>query len=285
MAGGRISSLVMAGRERLLVEPAVGADPATGWGCFLMAPFVGRVNQGLIDWGGRKTRLRLNGERHSVNGSVFDSEWEVVGRTGASIAISCKLDPNKWPFRGTVTQRVSLARGLMRLEAEIQATDPMPAALGWMPWFRHPGAHLNVGLQSEAVLDLTPDLIPTGEIVPVDRRTDLRSGPSLAGHRLEDVYVGVKSPIVIAWPDIEFKMTLTKALGTVAVYTHPQAICVQPMSAWPDAIRLSGAGVKDTGLVTLVPGQKLKAAISCAWTARHAPPVLGPLARRARSGT
>jgi aldose 1-epimerase len=281
-SGGRLSSLVMARRERLLVAPAVGADPVTGWGCLLMAPFVGRIYQGMVDWGGRKTRLRLNGDRHSINGAVFDDEWEVDQRTGASVAISCRLDPNKWPFRGIVRQRVAMARGLMRLEAEIEAIDQMPAALGWLPWFRHPGSHVCLSIQSEDVLELTPDLIPTGELAPVDRRTDLRTGPSLVGHHLDDVYVAVKSPVVISWPDIDFTMSMARSVGTVAVFTHPQAICVQPMTAWPDAIRLAGAGREDTGLALLAPGEKLKAAVSCAWTARHAPPVLGPLARRAR---
>ncbi len=212
-AGGRLASWVMAGRERLLEEPAAGMEPSLGWGCYLMAPFVGRVRRGSVDWAGRKVRLRLNGGRHSLQGAVFDSEWTVVSRTAASVSLSCPLDPNKWPFRGTVTQRIAIARGLMRLEAEIVADEPMPAALGWHPWFRNPGGHLCVGVRSDAVLALTPDLIPTGELIPVDRRTDLRAGPNLAGHHLDDVYAAVRSPVVITWPDIELTMSFARPIG------------------------------------------------------------------------
>jgi galactose mutarotase-like enzyme len=267
-AGGRLASLVLAGRERLLVEPAAGVDPAMGWGWYLMAPFVGRVYQGWVDWGGRKARLRLNDGRHSIHGAVFDSECTITSRSGASVTLSCSLDPNKWPFRGSVTQRIAIARGLMRLEAEIEAHEPMPAAIGWRPWFRNPGGHLRVKVQSDAVLQLTPDAVPTGELSPVDRRTDLRPGPNLAGHRLDDVYTAVRSPVVVTWPDIEFTMAFAKPIGYVLVRTHPQAVSVEPMTAWPDSIRLAGAGHEGTGLVSLAAGEKLTAVTSCSWKVR-----------------
>ncbi len=275
-AGGRLASWVMAGRERLLVEPAVGVAPALGWGCYVMAPFVGRVQRGLVDWGGRKVRLRLNGGRHSIQGAVFDSEWTVTSRTAASVSLSCPLDPNKWPFRGTVTQRIAIARGLMRFEAEIAADEPMPAAVGWHPWFRNPGGHLCVAVQSDTSLALKPDLIPTGELIPVDRRTDLRAGPSLAGHRLDDVYAAVRSPVVVTWPDIELTVSFARPVGVVAVRTHPQAVAVELATAWPDSIRLAGAGQDDTGLVTLLAGESLTATTSCSWKVR---PIVQPARR------
>jgi galactose mutarotase-like enzyme len=271
-AGGRIASLIMAGRERLLVTPAAGIEPSIGWGCYLMAPFVGRVQHGLVNWGGRKARLRLNAGRHTIDGSVFDSEWIVTQRTAASVTISCSLDTNKWPFRGTVTQRMAIARGLMRLEAEIVAGEPMPAALGWHPWFRNPGGHLCLAVNSDSVLHLAPDLIPTGKLMPVDQRTDLRPGPSLSGRRLDDVYAEVRAPVVVTWPDIELTMSFSKPVEAAVVRTHPQALCVGLTTAWPDAIRLAAAGCEGTGLVSLAAGEKLLAATSMSWVVRNSPP-------------
>jgi galactose mutarotase-like enzyme len=213
--------------------------------------------------------MRLNGGRHSMNGAVFDSEWAVTSRTAASVVLSCPLDTNKWPFRGTVTQRVAIARGLMRLEAEIEAEEPMPASLGWNPWFRNPGGHLRVEVQGDTVLALTPDLIPTGELAPVDHRNDLRSGSSLSGHRLDDIYPAARSPMVLTWPDIELRIAFARPIGAIAVRTHPQAVSVGLMTAWPDSIRLAGAGRDDTGLVSLAAGEKLTAAASFSWTVRH----------------
>jgi len=42
-AGGRICSLVLRGRERILSLPAQGIEPSIAWGCYLMAPFAGRL--------------------------------------------------------------------------------------------------------------------------------------------------------------------------------------------------------------------------------------------------
>jgi galactose mutarotase-like enzyme len=281
-AGGRLASWVMAGRERLLVGPAAGIAPPLGWGSYLMAPFVGRVRDGGLDWAGRKVRLRLNGGRHSIDGAVFDSEWTVTSRTAASVALSCPLDPNKWPFRGMVTQRIAIARGLMCLDAEIVAEEPMPAALGWHPWFRNPGGHLRVGLAAENVLALQPDLIPTGELTPVDRRTDLHAAPNLAGHRLDDVYASVRSPATIIWPDIELTVAFAKPVVAAVVRTHPQAVCVGLATAWPDSIRLVRAGRQGTGLVSLAAGETLAAGLSCSWVAR---PNAVPADRRFRPGS
>ena len=273
-AGGRLSSLFMAGRERLLVEPAVGIEPSLGWGCYLMAPFVGRIRQGRVDWGGRKVRLPLNGFRHAMQGAVYDCEWTVTQRTAASVTISCSLDPNRWPFRGTVTQRIAIARGLMRLEAEILADEPMPAAVGWIPWFRNPGGHLSLDVQSDAVLALKPDLIPTGELAPVDHRSDLRTGPNLGGHRLDDYYASVRSPVVVTWPDVVLKISFARPVGVVAVRTHPQAVSVGFATSWPDSMRLAAGGNGNTGLVTLGAGEKLAAVTSWSWSPRVPPPAV-----------
>jgi aldose 1-epimerase len=267
-AGGRLCSLVLAGRERLLVEPAAGAEPSTGWGCYVMAPFVGRVFEGTVHWGGRTATLPLNNGRHAIHGAVFDVPWEVAAQTPESVTLACAFDPARWPFRGSMTQRVAIARGQMTLEVEILAEEPMPAAIGWHPWLRSPGANLRVGVQSDSVLQLAPDLIPTGELEPVDARTDLRARPSLVGHRLDDVFVAVRSPIAVDWPDLELTLAFEHPVQSVVVYAHPQAVCVEPATAWPDSIRLAATGRNDTGLVSLAAGERLRASTSWSWVVR-----------------
>ena len=267
-AGGRLRSLVLAGRERLLVEPAAGLEPSIGWGCFLMAPFIGRVFEGTVRWGGRTAKLPLNSGRQAIHGAVFDVPWEVAAQTPQSVTLACAFDPARWPFRGSMTQRVAIVSGRLTLEAEILAQEPMPAAIGSHPWFRSDGADLRVGVQSNSVLRLAPDLIPTGELLPVDGRTDLHARPGLAGLRLDDVFVSVTSPVVVDWPDLELTLAFEQPVRAVVVYSHPQAVCVEPATAWPDSIRLAAAGRNDTGLVSLAAGERLRASTSWSWTAR-----------------
>ena len=264
-AGGRIRSLVMNGRERILREPAAGIEPCIGWGCYLMAPFVGRVKDGIVTWAGRTVQLRLNDGRHSIHGAALDAEWTVQDRTATSVTMTCRFDKSRWPFAGSMTQRIGVARGHMALEAEILADEPMPAAIGWHPWFRSTGGSLRVGVQSDVVLGLAPDLIPTGELMPVDGRTDLRAGPNLAGHVLDDVYTAVRSPVSVMWPDLELTMSFEEPVGAFVVCTRPEAAAVEPLTAWPDSIRLAAAGHAGTGLVALAAGERLTASTNWSW--------------------
>jgi galactose mutarotase-like enzyme len=158
----------------------------------------------------------------------------------------------------------------MTLEAEILAEEPMPAAIGWHPWLRTDGADLHVGVQSDSVLWLASDLIPTGELQAVDERTDLRARPSLAGRRLDDVFVSVDSPAVVDWPDLELVLAFERPVAAVVVFSHPQAVCIEPATAWPDSIRLVAAGRNDTGLVSLEAGGRLRASTSWSWTIKPA---------------
>ena len=269
-SGGRLRSIVMAGRERLLGEPAPGADRSMGWGCYLMAPFVGRVRNGELSWGGLTTTLPINAGAHAIHGAVFDRPWDVVSQTSESVTLACGFDRARWPFRGSMTQTVAITRGRLTLEAEILAEEAMPAAIGWHPWFRKDGYDVRVGVQSDSVLRLAPDLIPTGELAPVDTRTDLRTRPSLGDRRLDDVYASVASPVVVEWPDLELVIAFDRPVSAVVVYNHhPQAACVEPATAWPDSIRLAGSGRTDTGLVSLAAGERLRASTSWSWTAGH----------------
>ena len=264
--GGRIASLVIAGRERLLVTPHSGTvDPSLSWGSFLMAPFVGRLSEGMLAWNDRVIAIPTNHGRHAIHGTVFDVAWRVVARTETTVAIACEIDPARWPFRGRVRPRFSLSAGGLTMEATIEADEAMPAALGWHPWFVRGRDGVRVGVAGDRVLRLTEELIPTGETDPVDARTDLRSTPELGARKLDDVYSAVRSPAELCWPDLRLEIAFGPGVGAVVVYAHPEAVCLEPMTAWPDAIRLTQSGCPDTGLVLLGPGERLSAWTRWTW--------------------
>jgi aldose 1-epimerase len=270
-AGGRICSLTLRGRERILSLPAAGVEPSIAWGCYLMAPFVGRTKGGSLTWAGRTVKLRLNdNRRHSIHGAAFDSAWTIAERSENSVTMTCEFDEARWPFRGSMVQRITMSANRLTLEAEILAGEDMPAAIGWHPWFHTEDGPLSVQVPSDAVLKLGSDLIPTGGTLPVDERTDLRSGPSMEGRRLDDVFTGVRAPVSIVWPDLELTMRPNDRVGTYVVFTHRQAVCVEPMTAWPDAVRLSQAGCADTGLASLSAGQTLTVSTEWSWRPRSA---------------
>ncbi len=258
--GGRVASVVIAGRERLKIEPLTGVvEPALSWGSFLMAPFVGRLSEGVLAWNDQIIAIPLNHGRHAIHGSVFDVPWRIVVQTANTVAMVCEMDRTRWPFRGRVFQRISIGSGGLALEATIEADEPMPAALGWHPWFVRGDGEVRVRVAADRVLRLDEELIPTGELDPVDSRTDLRATPAIGSRNIDDVYTSVASPAELRWPALRLEIEFGPTVGSVVVYNHPEAVCVEPMTAWPDALRLTQGGRQDTGLVLLGAGERLSA--------------------------
>ena len=258
--GGRIASLMVGGVERVLGPPDNPDELLTTmWGVFPMAPWAGRIENGLLPWDGDLIRLRRNLGSHSIHGVVFDRPWEVNEASPREAALSCGLDESLWPFGGEVRQSFRLEPGALHLGLSVAAgSHRMPAACGWHPWFRRPEeGDVRVTVRADEILDTRPDLIPTGERRPAEGDADLRSGPQLGDRRLDTVFLDADSPAVIEWPDLTLAISFAPPLKTVVVYTPADAFCVEPQSAWPDAPRLAAQGEHDTGLAFLEPGGSL----------------------------
>lgn len=266
-AGGRLASLVAGGRERLVDRPQPGATlPAISWGSFLMAPWVGRIAEGRVAWRGCAAQLHRNEGRHALHGALLDVPWQVERRGDASIELSCQVSPERWPFGGRAWQRLTLGPGSLRCEATLTAGQPTPAALGWHPWFRRgPDEDLEVTVHADRRLELDAEMIPSGVSLPVTGIYDLRAGPVLGLRRLDDAYVDARGPATVRWPDLELQIDFEAPLSSVVVFSPPGSVCVEPATAWPDALRLSAAGVPGTGQVVLESGETLAATMTWRW--------------------
>jgi aldose 1-epimerase len=226
------------------------------WGSFLMAPWVGHLSNGQLLFRDETYRLPPNWGRHAVHGLVASEPWELRSADDGEVCLERRLGP-PWPFGGIVRQLIRLDESGITMRAEVEAErQPMPAALGWHPWFRRPDAgDLSVGVAADRLLHHDGEL-PTGQIEPVRHETDLRMQPRLADRRIDAVYVDATSPAVLTTPAISLRMTFDPLISTIVVYSPAEAVCVEPWSSWPDAHRLAASGLS-TGLVELEPGEKL----------------------------
>ncbi|MFI5262073.1 MAG: aldose 1-epimerase [Candidatus Limnocylindrales bacterium] len=261
--GGRLASLAVGGRE-LLVGPPDAHGRSLDWGCFLMAPWVGRIADAQLAWRGRRHRLPRTMGRHAIHGVVYDRPWSIDGATADEATLTCLLGDTAWPFAGLVRQHVSLAQDRLTMTAEIVADEPMPASLGWHPWFARGDGDVRLTVDAARTLELRA-LIPTGRTRPVDERTDLRAGPPLGERALDDVYLDVVPPAIVRRQDVELRIGFDAPLTTLVIYTTPVAVCVEPQSAWPDATSLAARGRHETGLVELETGDRLAATMSWTW--------------------
>jgi aldose 1-epimerase len=266
VAGGRLTSLVVGGRERLITrEDPSAVLPPISWGSFVMVPWVGRIRNGRLSWRGTSADLPANFGPHAIHGAVFDAEWDVLERGDATAVLHCRLGPSRrWPFDAWAQQTIALRPGVLEQRVEVRAAEPMPAAVGWHPWFRrYEGEPMSVLVPAQAILGTTEGPIPTGAVVPVGGDTDLRDGPELGDRRLDHAFVALDGPCLVTWADLELTIE-AEPLRSVVVYTPPTAVCVEPQSAWPDAVRLHAGGL-DTGLVEMNPDDPFVAATRWSW--------------------
>jgi aldose 1-epimerase len=246
VAGGRFSSLVVGGNELLVTE---GFGPIE-WGCYPMAPFAGRIRDGRFTFGGRDYQLETNLPPNAIHGTVFTRPWEVTSRTVERAELATDLGPG-WPFRGRVTQTVTLLRDGLDARLELEADDPMPAWLGWHPWFRREvsGSTAELDFAAEQMYERGSDGLPTGDLI--------RPAPQ----PWDDAFVGVRTPVRLAWPGV-LSLELTATADVWVVYDErPYAICVEPQTAPPDAVNLANIEVP-----IAEPGQTLSMSMSWRWS-------------------
>lgn len=264
--GGRVSSIRLFDHE-LLVGPGDPDEDPRRWGLYLMAPWVGRMSGARFAFGGLEHRLVADEGPHALHGLVLDRPWTVVAANVQSVAMRVDLGPLGWPFGGEVGQRIRVWPDRIRFEAWVITEDPAPIALGWHPWFRR-GEPLSdaVLLDAEEVLETRPDLVATGRREPVDATTDLRADRPLGTRRLDHSYVGPASPATLRISPLTLTVEFSRRVRAVHVHTPEHGICVEPMTAWPNAANLAAAGIRGSGLARLPAGGRLAAAMTWRWT-------------------
>lgn len=261
-AGGRLASLVVGGRE-LLVGAAGRLDRPIGWGCYLMAPWPGRLEDGRFEWRGRTIQLPRTHGRHAIHGLVWNRPWAIEARAASHASLSCAL-PAEWPMGGVVRQVFELTPRSLVLTASATAGDAMPAALGWHPWFARRDRDMAVRVDAGQVLE-TRGMIPTGGVLPATGNLDLRAGPILGSRRLDHAYPAVSSPASIAWPDLRLTLRFEPSPGVVVVHTPAAGVCVEPQTAPPNALALPASAARAAGVRFLAPGETFTASLEIAW--------------------
>jgi aldose 1-epimerase len=226
--GGRLASLVIDGREILVTDDL----HPFAWGSFPMVPFAGRLRNGSFTFGGRTWQLPRNSPPHAIHGLVAESDWRVDGPATIDLALG-----EPWPFSGRVVQRFELAPGVLTCRLELHADEPMPAIIGWHPWFarrpvtataeaadRPAAGPLELDFRAERMYAKDDDGIPTGELVAAP------AGP------WDDCFTRPVRPPALRWPGY-LELAIESDCPAWVVYDRPpHAVCVEPQTGPPNAL-------------------------------------------------
>jgi aldose 1-epimerase len=264
--GARIASLSVAGRELIVGPPdgPDGTDAGLRWGCYLMAPWAGRIEDGRLDWDDVHATLPTPDERHALHGVAYRRPWTVEAADRREATLRCDLGAAGWPFGGSIVQTYELRADGLIVTAELEAERATPVVLGWHPWFRSNGEEAHVTLVAESTLE-TVDMIPTGRRLPVDERTDLGPSVPILGRPLDDAYPDVEEPAFVEWGGLTLRIELEPRPTTFVVHTSGETFCVEPQTGWPNAIPLAREGVEGTGLVEVPAGERFAATMRWRW--------------------
>ncbi len=238
--GGRLASLMIGDLEVMLTE---GPKP-TRWGSFPMIPWCGRLPYGRLDFAGDTYTFPETSPPHANHGRTHLQLWD---QTDASALRTELVDP--WPFGGHATQRFDLTDTSFTVTAEVHAGDrPMPAMIGWHPWFRREldrGATAEVDFAATSIYAVDDDLVPTGELAPIP------PAPWNA------CFVGLDADPTITWPGA-LRLTVSSSFDHWVIFTEPEhALCVEPQSGPPNEFHIAPH--------VLQPGEALTGSMTLRW--------------------
>ena len=246
---------------------------------FPLVPFSNRVRSGRFSFGGRAVTLPLNWARepHTIHGHGWQAVWRVVDAGPSEARLEYRHAPADWPWAYRATQRFTLTpAGLTVALALTNDSDaPMPAGLGWHPYFPR-DARTRLTAEVRAIWRTDRETMPT-ELAPPAAGGDPSSGINVDTTRLDNCFVGWSRRAIVEWPErgARLVMAAEPPLHYLVVFTPRgrRYFCAEPVSHVTDALNLAEAGQRDTGRLILAPGETVSSTITLtpAATATPAP--------------
>jgi len=261
--GAAIATLRYRGRDVLRPTPALASDPFET-AAFALVPFANRIAGGSFRSGAREVRIERNapGQAHPLHGHAWRKPWRIESAAGARVTLSFEHPADSWPWRYAASQTLTLRPDGLELTLSVRNRDatPMPAGLGWHPYF-HKGAGARLEAHVEGVWLTDAECLPV-QLAPGTRFGQWDRGEALARLQFIDhCHTGWSGTARIVLPAERLCVALTASapLRWLHIYNPPDKdfFCVEPVSHMPNALNRPEPPTV-TGQKILEPGESLE---------------------------
>jgi len=262
--GGAVCGFTYRGRD--VLRPTLnGAHDPLEAAAFTLVPYANRIAKGSFQFGGRAVRIAANapGETYPLHGQGWREPWGSRVVSNRQAVLSYAHDSDSWPWSYEVEQAFTLHDHGLRIDLTLRNTcrTPMPAGLGWHPYFlRRPGARLRACVRGAWLVD--------DEGIPTSHVADARFGDWSRGEAIErnsaidHCLTGWSGLAELDLPSERLSVTIaaSDAMRWLHLYIPrgQDFFCVEPVSHMPDAVNRSEPHAT-TGLTVLEPGASLAA--------------------------
>jgi aldose 1-epimerase len=278
--GANLISLQVEGREYLHFDgPLALAEESHITGCFHMFPFPCSLRDCRYTFEGKEVRQWKHGQDYPSHGLLRDETFEITTQDNDMICTLAWEEDHPiyegypWAGQAVIVYRL-LPRGLeVRFTFENRSSSAAPASYGIHPFWAIPGdrADAYVKLPTDFHLALEPPegQLPTGDMIPVqDTQYDLRNFTPLAKLFIDDVFfprpLEADAGVAFKSERLQVRLRASDNMRHLICYS-PEGkpfVCVENLTAAPDAPNLYEQGYRDlSGMTVVPPGGKLEASV------------------------
>ena len=244
------------GLAELVAKPRLLGNP-------LLSPWANRIEGMSYKVNGKEYmlnaalgNLRLDGNKNPIHGLVtFTKLWQVQKVSAHNdhalvrMSLDCTNQPDwlaQFPFPHRIELTYKLTPGVLEVITAVEnlATEPMPLAIGFHPYFQlsdAPRDEWEVTIPAKDLLVLSPKLIPTGEKKP----NPYVKGMKLKSVVLDDVFGGLEANATFKvkgkTQTIEVVYGKDYSIGVVYAPAGQSFICFEPMTAPTNAFNTPGS--------------------------------------------
>ena len=271
--GGRLARLRhIAWGYDLVVPLEQWAAPPFGWpkrGAYPLIPYSNRIAHAKLAVRDQVYALPPHpaGAPHTLHGVCQTLPWQCVAQTQRHAKLSVDYVGVEWPWAMHAEQTFELEGSelTLRLGVDNCADTPMPAGLGWHPYFCVED-DCAVSFEAGQKWTIGPDYLPDGTRTRLDQPVVVRRG-DWRTREYANYFSEWSGKLVLSVAGGSLEMQVSAPLSHLVVFAPAGAnyVCIEPVSHVANAFNLAHGGVLGTGHRILGPGESMQAVIRLRW--------------------